>query len=489
MRGALLGGRYQLREPLGSGGMGTVWRARDQLRQRDVAVKMVTGFLGTDTSELARRFHREIRVASLLRHPHIVEVHDSGEADVDGHAVLYLVMAEIPGEPLNRLLAARPPSLAEVARWGGEICAALSAMHDVGIVHRDLKPANVMIGPDGHATVLDFGIARLDRDSIDLTTLTHTGHVLGTFAYMSPEQAGGGTELDARSDLYSLGCLLYATLVGRPPFSEGPWHLILRQHLDEVPPPASAGRAGLPAAWDALLADLLAKQPEDRPPSAAAVGERIAALPVPEDASAETVPAQAAVHPPTLVDPDAVTAGAVAGTPGPVPRARVLPGEEVISRALTARQLLALGALVMVLLGGLVTLILVASGRDTGQSVGASGLITAGGLVVAIGGGALYSGYWDGRERRRDERQAEASRRAAVAYRSAAAQVSDAIQGGRSLWVGYEYEDRFLWMHLHQMYFADGDLVGIAVNSGQEFRIAEFRLRATSDSDFRPPGA
>ncbi|MFF3954667.1 protein kinase [Streptomyces sp. NPDC001890] len=289
MRGALIGGRYRLGEPLGSGGMGTVWRATDTYRQRRVAVKTVTGLAEGVTSEPASRFRREIQVASLLRNPHIVEMHDAGEAVVDGRPVLYLVMEEIPGEPLNRVLAGRRPSLAEVARWGGEICEALAAMHGAGIVHRDLKPANVMIGPDGHVTVLDFGIARLDATGIDLTTLTRTGHVLGTVAFMSPEQAGGGGDVDARSDLYSLGCLLYATLTGRPPFSDGPWQLVLRQHMDEVPVAPGLRRDGLPPAWDTLLLELLAKRPERRPPSAVAVRERLAALPLPRSVPPEPV--------------------------------------------------------------------------------------------------------------------------------------------------------------------------------------------------------
>ncbi|MEV0438288.1 serine/threonine-protein kinase [Streptomyces spectabilis] len=491
MRGAILGGRYQLREPLGSGGMGTVWRAMDQMRHRVVAVKTVIVAAGTADSDAARRFQREIRVAALLRHPHIVEMHDFGEAVVDQRPLLYLVMEEIPGEPLNRLLDGRRPALAEVARWGGEICAALAAMHGVGIVHRDLKPANVMIGPDGRATVLDFGIARLDRDSVDLTTLTHTGHVVGTFAYMSPEQARGAA-LDARSDLYSLGCLLYATLTGRPPFAEGPWQRILRQHLDEVPPPPSAGRAGLPAAWDALLGDLLAKRPDDRPPDAAAAGAMIAELPAPEDPPEPPEPPEPPtapvppVHPPTAIDPDAANATLAATALAPYEPPGVLSGDEVISSALSARQLLALGGLVTLLIGALVALVLVVSGRDTGQSVGTSGLITLGGIGAAVGGSLLYNGYWDDwrprLERRRSERAVDAGRKVDAAYRATVAQVSEAVESGAQLWVCYEYNGRNVWIHLYQLHFADGDLVGLTVNSGQVWRIAEHSLRAASAS-------
>ncbi|MEU2247811.1 serine/threonine-protein kinase [Streptomyces sp. NPDC019224] len=326
MRGALIGGRYRLGEPLGSGGMGTVWRATDTYRQRRVAVKTVTGLAEGVTSDSASRFRREIQVASLLRNPHIVEMHDAGEAVVDGRPVLYLVMEEIPGEPLSRVLAVRRPSLAEVARWGGEICEALAAMHGAGIVHRDLKPANVMIGPDGHVTVLDFGIARLDATGIDLTTLTRTGHVLGTVAFMSPEQAGGGGDVDARSDLYSLGCLLYATLTGRPPFPDGPWQFILRQHMDEVPAAPGLRRDGLPSAWDTLVLELLAKRPEYRPRSAVAVRERLAALPLPRPAPPEPVPPER-----TVPEGASVTAGAPGATAGP----GVVGPDEVMTERMT----------------------------------------------------------------------------------------------------------------------------------------------------------
>ncbi|MFD9523571.1 protein kinase [Streptomyces sp. NPDC059979] len=554
MRGAILGGRYQLREPLGAGGMGTVWRASDQLRRRSVAVKTLTGFVESETSELARRFRREIQVASLLRDPHIVEAHDSGEAFVDGRPLLYLVMEEIPGEPLNRLLGARTPSLAEITRWGDGICAALAVMHRAGIVHRDLKPANVMIGPDGHATVLDFGIARLEGEGLDLSTLTRSGHVMGTFAYMSPEQAIGATALDGRSDLYSLGCLLYAALAGRPPFPEGPWHRVLRQHVEEAPLPPGALRDGLPAAWDALVLDLLAKAPGDRPPNAAAVRERIAALPLPVDAPPPPVAAPSR-NATTVIDPDAITsdASAVVGVhadpgapavlgeggavipacpgpgpnpkpssdstpdPGPTPALtrplpgsalpppRVLSGAEVISRSLTTQQLLALGAVVLVVLSGLVTLALVVSGRKAGPSLGTAGFITLAGLLAAIVIGFLHTLYVYGwrprrakrraaaRNRRADEERAKAdeAREAArgagsPAHQDALTVLTSAIPHGRALWVAYQFQGGIWWLHLYPLHFDNGDLVGLTVQSQETYRIAVFRLRGTSLTP--PPG-
>ncbi|MGW1226384.1 serine/threonine-protein kinase [Streptomyces sp. NPDC002530] len=443
MRGALIGGRYRLGEPLGSGGMGTVWRATDTYRQCRVAVKTVTGVSDSGSPESAGRFRREIQVASLLRNPHIVETHDAGEAVVDGRPVLYLVMEEVPGDPLNRVLAARRPSLAEVARWGGEICEALAAMHGAGIVHRDLKPANVMIRPDGHATVLDFGIARLDATGIDLTTLTRTGHVLGTVAYMSPEQADGGSDVDARSDLYSLGCLLYAALTGGPPFADGPWQRILLQHMDDMPAAPSLRREGLPPAWDTLLLELLAKRPEHRPASAEAVRDRLRALPLPPPD--RTLPEGAPVAAPplaaTLVDPDAVMTERMAPDGSPPDRAagteggsrgnatadavtqtaagRGGPGAasaeersptglstkaqalgttgphsgEVISRGLTWARLLAVFAGAVVLLLGLVAIALIASGRSAGQAVTTSALIVVSGFGGFLALAAFYGLY------------------------------------------------------------------------------------------------
>ncbi|MFI6951108.1 protein kinase [Streptomyces sp. NPDC050422] len=511
MRGALLAGRYRLGESIGSGGMGTVWRATDTYRQRGVAVKTLTGLAEGMTSETAGRFRREVQVASRLHHPHIVEMHDAGEAVVDGRPVLYLVMEEIPGEPLSRVLDVRRPSLAEIARWGGEICDALAAMHGEGVVHRDLKPANVMIGPDGHVTVLDFGIARLDATGIDLTTLTHTGTVLGTVAFMSPEQARGGGEVGASSDLYSLGCLLYTTLADEPPFSEGPWPRILLQHLNEVPVAPGLRRSGLPPEWDALLLELLAKQPEHRPPTALAVRERLAALPFPQTTPAEvlsrvSIPPEAASvtvlgSGATLVDPSgAATASAtpdgsdpqepapgaaaetsdlraadtVTHTEGPLPAVHPPTGlwpdapepiasksGDVISPSLTWGQLLVFFAGVVVLLVGLVAVILTMSGRGAGQSVGTSGLIVVGGFVALVLFGILHLVYdiyihvWRPRRiKRRAGSWSWSNERA-----KAVAVVDRAMRKGRRIEVSFEPEgggcvtyvivpSRFVWAGL-----------------------------------------
>ncbi|MFH8368655.1 serine/threonine-protein kinase [Streptomyces sp. NPDC018031] len=281
MKGTLLGGRYRLGARIGSGGTGTVWQAADLTLGRTVAVKTITGLSGgAAAGGLVARFGREARLAAALSSRHIVTVHDYGEATVDDQTVLYLVMELLHGHPPDRLPAGNRPSLAQVADWGRQICAALTVAHRAGVVHRDLKPGNVLVGADGLVTVLDFGIARSFDATADPAQLTTLGATLGTPAYMSPEQVRGEAVLDARSDLYALGCLLYTMLTGEPPFSSVSLYGILRSHLDDTPAPPSRKRPGLPPAWDRLVLNLLAKDRAERPASAARVSERLATAPV-----------------------------------------------------------------------------------------------------------------------------------------------------------------------------------------------------------------
>ncbi|MFJ6431759.1 protein kinase [Streptomyces sp. NPDC091416] len=272
MRGEILDGRYRLTEPMGSGGMGRVWVAEDERIGRKVAVKVLSR-IDEDTS--ATRFAREARVVGGLSSPHIVTLHDFGEAQMAGERVLYLVMEHLRGRDLGAVLESRKPRLPtpeEVLGWGVEICAGLETAHRAGIVHRDIKPANILLTADGTIKILDFGIARMlsTAAAMTRTDLTAVGFVIGTPLYMSPEQIRAPDVLDSRSDLYSLGCLLHTLLTGGPPFT-GAGTAVLAQHLGDVPEPPSARRADLAGfgALDAIVLRLLAKDPDERPADAA----------------------------------------------------------------------------------------------------------------------------------------------------------------------------------------------------------------------------
>lgn len=308
MQDGILDGRYQIGQLLGEGGMGAVWEARDLRLERRVAVKLVgTSAVGRDP-RARERFQREAKLLAGLSSPFIVTVHDAGEAHFEGHRVLYLVMERLHGRSLDQVLADELPPLADVGRWGEQICRALAVAHGSEVVHRDLKPGNVMVEPDGLARVLDFGIAAVLAESSDHARLTSTGVVLGTPAYMSPEQIEGRT-VDARSDLYSVGCLLYALATGRPPFHGGSLYQLLLQQMEHTAAAPSALRPQLPREWDDLILSLLAKTPGERPGSAVEVADRLREL----AARATHLPARpvagAPEYQPTRVDPRAVLLG------------------------------------------------------------------------------------------------------------------------------------------------------------------------------------
>lgn len=288
--GTLIHGRYQLRDLIGRGGMGEVWRARDEALDRQVAVKCLKP-LGSRHEEsvlavLRERFRREARVAASLQHRGITVVHDFGESD----GVLFLVMELLEGRNLSELLSDRrsvPLPAEEVADIADQVASALAYTHERGIVHRDLKPANVMRLTDGTVKICDFGIARLGHDMGLSAKLTSAGMAMGTPHYMSPEQIAGAT-VDYRSDLYSFGCVLYEIATGAPPFDLGdPW-AILVGHRDTPPEPPRSRRPELPEELDAFILALLAKDPADRPKDAAALARRLvtgAAAPQPAGAA------------------------------------------------------------------------------------------------------------------------------------------------------------------------------------------------------------
>jgi len=255
-------GPYTILERLGGGGMGVVYRARDERLGRDVALKFLPLHLG-DEPTARDRFIREARAASALDHPNVCTVHDVGESD-DGS--MYLCMAYYDGESLKQRLARGRMTVSEAERIAREVASGLARAHDAGILHRDIKPANVMLTARGEVKIVDFGLADLTGD----VRITRTGATLGTLPYMSPEQIQG-RELDARTDLWSLGVLLYEMLTGERPFVGDAELLVSRAILEDDPPPPSAANPDVPATLDQLVRSLLAKDRERRPRSAAEV--------------------------------------------------------------------------------------------------------------------------------------------------------------------------------------------------------------------------
>ncbi|MFJ7912151.1 protein kinase [Kitasatospora sp. NPDC096204] len=261
MIGRALNGRYELVELLGVGGMATVWRGVDRVLGRQVAVKVLNGGLADDP-RFAERFSREAQHAAMLAHPRIVMVFDSG---VD-QGTPFIVMELVSGRSLAALLAEQQALPVERAVGiAAAVCEALSVAHAAGLVHRDIKPGNIMITDDGGVKVVDFGIARAGSSS----NLTQAASVLGTAAYLSPEQATASA-LDGRTDLYAVGCVLTEMLTGATPFTAETPVAIAFKHVSEQPLPPSVHRPGLPPALDAAVLRLLAKNPADRPTDAAA---------------------------------------------------------------------------------------------------------------------------------------------------------------------------------------------------------------------------
>lgn len=286
--------RYVLEAPVASGGMATVWKARDEVLARAVAVKILNPELAQDQGFLDR-FRTEALAAARLSHPHIIQTYDTG-MDTDGRH--YIVMEFCDGGTLADMLQ-REGSLPPDRAVGLTLCVcdALGHAHRHDVVHRDVKPANVLVGPSGSLKVGDFGIAKAAFASGDLTT---TGKVLGTVTYLSPEQAHGA-EPDSRSDLYSLGVVLYELLVGRPPFIGETHVATAMQHMREEPPPPRTLRAGIPRRLESVVLKSLAKDPDNRFANADELGSALreasgSSAPTTTIATARPVPRTAAAR-------------------------------------------------------------------------------------------------------------------------------------------------------------------------------------------------
>jgi tRNA A-37 threonylcarbamoyl transferase component Bud32 len=258
--GVTIAERYLLESPVSKGGMAAVWKAKDQVLARTVAVKVLHAHLMEDRDFL-ERFRAEALAAARLTHPNIVSIYDTGSDETDGEERHYIVMEYCAGGTVGEVLADQGALAPErVAGIGESICDALAYAHSLGVVHRDVKPANVLISDGGTLKVADFGIAKAAYVQKEITT---TGLILGTVTYLSPEQARGD-EPDGRSDLYSLGVVLYELAAGRPPFQEETQLATALAHINQPPTPLRAYKAGIPRHLETTIMTALEKDPEGR---------------------------------------------------------------------------------------------------------------------------------------------------------------------------------------------------------------------------------
>ena len=259
-------GRYSIVEPLGAGGMGVVYRARDEKLERVVAIKLLAPGMFTG-DEARRRFHKEALALAKLSHAHIAAVYDVGEQD----GIDYIVMECVPGESLAAKLKSGPLTVKDATSITLQIAEALEEAHEQGVIHRDLKPANVMITPKGRVKVLDFGLAKLLAVARDPTvSVAETRGLIGTPLYMSPEQARE-QNLDARTDLWNLGVIYYELLTGRAPFRADSSMAVLRAITDEAPAPLRQLRPDVPPLCEQIVSHALEKNPDRRYQSATEV--------------------------------------------------------------------------------------------------------------------------------------------------------------------------------------------------------------------------
>jgi serine/threonine protein kinase len=267
---AALAGRYTIERELGRGGMATVYLADDLKHHRKVAIKVLRAELGTVLGP--ERFSREIRTVAGLNHPHILPLYDSGEAD----GLLFYVMPWVRGVSLRqRLTRERQLPIEEAIRMVRQVASALDHAHAHGLIHRDIKPENILLH-EGEAMVTDFGIA-LAAGAAPGERLTDTGLMVGTPEYMSPEQAAGDRVLDARSDVYSLGCVLYELLAGEPPYLGATAQAVIAKRFTDPVPRVRRLRAAVPPAVEQALTQALARVPADRFASAEAFANALTA--------------------------------------------------------------------------------------------------------------------------------------------------------------------------------------------------------------------
>jgi serine/threonine protein kinase len=273
LQGAWFGlqlGPFQVQAPIGKGGMGAVYLAFDLRSHRHVALKVLPPKRAKEETRHLARFRREMEMSQRVRHPHIALTLEAGE----NQGVHYIVMEYIPGKSLHRTVSMEGPlPVPRAARLFAEVAAALDHAHAQGLIHRDLKPSNILITPNVHAKVLDLGLALREGEVGDAAVVGGQGYVVGSMDYIAPEQTEDASKVDARSDLYSMGCSLYYALTGRPPFPGGTNKDKIRRHRHEQPEPLLQLNPKVSEEFAYLVDKMLAKDPDRRFPSAAAARE------------------------------------------------------------------------------------------------------------------------------------------------------------------------------------------------------------------------
>ena len=378
-------GRYQIVEEIASGGQATVYRARDADLERVVALKVLHPHLSADPQYL-ERFLREARMAASLNHPNVVIIYEVGR---DGQ---HFIAMELLPQSLHSLIHAEGSLPVDRAM---DICRqtalGLQSAHEQGIIHRDIKPQNILLGSDGTAKVTDFGIAR----AADLSTMTRTGMLMGTPHYMSPEQAKGG-RVDTRTDVYSMGCVLYQMLMGEVPFKADTPLAVIRQHIEERPRPVRSVRSEVPAAVERVVARCMEKDPGRRyqtPQQIALALEQASVGTVPVRPRSEPAPPERKPSPEAASPPEAGVAPTPvrkppAAAPGRPSRLKWLVGKGLVSKGTSVGVVLwgifwMLGAEREVLAGLLLVLCGVATSRL--GILGRRGLAS----IMDVGGTAL----------------------------------------------------------------------------------------------------
>jgi serine/threonine protein kinase len=317
----LAGGRYRIENVLGRGGMASVYLARDEELERPVAVKVLAEHLAHQ-ADFHDRFLREARLAAQLSHPNVVQVFDVGEEDGSPFIVMECVEGSTLADELKERGRLDPDEVVDLAL---QICGGLEHAHAAGLVHRDIKPQNLLLRPDGTVKIADFGIAR----AAETTRFTQMGSVMGTAAYLSPEQALA-EEVTAAADLYSLGCVLYELLTGRTPYVFETLPELVVKHREEVIPPVRELRPDVPERLEAAVMHALARNPDYRPESAAAIAEELAVAS--PDPPTRPLPRAAATQATEVLAPSAPTR--VLDAPRKDSRRRKVPGRRRLWLAL-----------------------------------------------------------------------------------------------------------------------------------------------------------